>query len=395
MNPEVNYFGRVDFRADHRQFGIKQADRLFHMYAIGKTGTGKSTLLECLIRQDIECGRGLALIDPHGDLVDRVASSVPAEHKDRVRYLNAADPEQPFGYNPLKRVSKNAIPLAASGLLEAFKKHWADSWGVRMEHVFRNAIYALLEIGDATLPGVLLLLSDKKYRAQVVSRIENEVVKAFWENEFDQYSQRYRADAIAPIQNKIGALLADPMMKRILTEPDRMLHFRRLMDRQEILLVNLARGKIGEDSAVLLGSLIVTTIGLAAFGRADVPEAQRVPFFLYMDEFQNFTTLSIATMISELRKYRVGLILANQHLSQVQDDIRDAILGNVGTLVAFRLGPYDASTIAREFVQRFDPQDLMRLANHHIYVRLMIDGEPARPFSALTLLPGVAQAAAS
>lgn len=384
---EINYFARVEFRADRRPFGIRQPDRLFHMYAIGKTGTGKTTFLETLIRQDITAGRGLALIDPHGDLVERLAVFVPESRKEDLRYLNVADPGQPFGYNPLKRVHKAAIPLAASGLMEAFKKHWTDSWGVRMEHVLRNAIYALLELGDASLSDILRLLVDRQFRKTVIAKITNDQVKQFWSLEFDQYSFRYRADSIAPIQNKVGALLADPLMRRILTEPKRMLHLRRIMDRQEILLVNLARGRIGEDTSSLLGSLLVTTIGLAAFSRADIPEAERQNFFLYLDEFQNFTTLSVATMISELRKYHVGLILANQHLSQLENDVRDAVLGNVGTLISFRVGPLDATLLSREFIERFEPIDLMNLANHHIYLRLMIDGTPSQPFSAKTLLP--------
>jgi hypothetical protein len=383
----ISYFGRVDFRADERVFGIKQPDRLFHMYTIGKTGTGKSTLLETLLRQDIIAGRGAALIDPHGDLIERVAATIPEDRLASLRYLNAPDATQPFGYNPLKRVRKDAIALAASGLMEAFKKHWTDAWGVRMEHVLRNALYALLEFGDASLPDVLRLLADKGYRKTVAAKLTNVQVKEFWEREFEQYSFRYRADAIAPLQNKVGALLADPLMRRILTKPDRMLHFRKIMDERGILLVNLARGRIGEDSAALLGSMLVTTIGLAAFSRADVAEATRPDFFLYLDEFQNFTTLSIATMISELRKYRVGLVLANQHLSQLQDDVRDAVLGNVGTLVAFRVGPQDATLLSHEFADRFEPIDLMNLANHHIYLRLMIDGAPSKPFSARTILP--------
>ncbi|MDE2166092.1 MAG: type IV secretion system DNA-binding domain-containing protein [Alphaproteobacteria bacterium] len=387
MDGPISYFGRVDFRNDRRRFGIKQPDRLFHMYAVGKTGTGKTTLLETLIRQDIAAGRGAALIDPHGDLAERLAAFVPANRHEDLRYLNAPDPVQPFGYNPLKRVHRSAIPLAASGLLEAFKKHWTDAWGVRMEHVLRNAIYALLELGDASLPDILRLLSDKEFRKATIGKIANPQVKEFWSTEFDQYSFRYRADSIAPIQNKVGALLADPLMRRILTQPERMLHFRRIMDRREILLVNLARGQIGEDTSSLLGSILTTTIGLAAFSRADVPEAKRPDFFLYLDEFQNFTTLSVATMISELRKYHVGLVLANQHISQLKNEVRDAVLGNVGTLIAFRVGPHDAFLLAREFTDRFEPIDLMNLPNHHIYLRLMIDGAPSKPFSAATVLP--------
>jgi hypothetical protein len=384
-NSAISYFARIDFRNDRRLFGIKQADRLFHLYAIGKTGTGKSTLLETLIRQDIEAGRGVTLIDPHGDLVKRVAAAVPESRRSDLHYLNTTDPGQPFGYNPLKRVHPDKTALAASGLLEAFKKHWHDAWGVRMEHVLRNALFALLEVGDATLPDILRLLIDAPFRRTVTAKLTNVQVKEFWSREYDRYSFRYRADAIAPIQNKVGALLADPLLRRILTEPKRMLHFRRLMDRRQILLVNLSRGVIGEDSAALLGSLLVTTIGLAAFSRADVPEEARPDFFLYMDEFQNFTTKSVATMVSELRKYHVGLIVANQHLSQLDEEVRDSLLGNVGTIISFRVGPQDAALLGREFVARFEPIDFMNLANHHIYLRLMIDGAPSMPFSAATV----------
>lgn len=387
VEADISYFARQNFRHHCGVVGMWQPDRLLHAYAIGKTGTGKSTLLETMIRQDVVAGRGLCLIDPHGDLVERVAASIPPKRSADLRYLDVPDPGQPFGYNPLHRVGAQFIPLAASGLLEAFKMHWSDAWGVRMEHVLRNAVYALLEAGEATLPDILRLLRYKPYRRSIVTRTTNPQVRDFWKVEFEQYSYRYRADAVAPIQNKVGALLADPGLRRIFTEPLQPLRFRQVMDEHGILLVNLARGRIGEDTAALLGSLLVTTIGLAAFSRADVAEERRSPFFLYLDEFQNFTTLSVATMISELRKYRVGLVLSNQHLSQLVDEVRDAVLGNVGTLISFRVGPQDANLLAREFAERFSPIDLMNLPNHHIYLRLMIDGAPSKPFSATTLLP--------
>jgi len=250
----------------------------------------------------------------------------------------------------------------------------------------RNTLYALIEYGEATLADVNRLLTEKAFRRTVLAKVSNPAVRDFWKKEFGEYSFRYRADAIAPIQNKVGALLADPLLRRILTEPAQPLRFRPIMDRREILLVNLARGRIGEDSASLLGSLLVTTIGLAGFSRADVPEAERPDFFLYLDEFQNFTTLGVATMISELRKYRVALMLANQHVSQMKDEIRDAVLGNAGSLIAFRAGPADAALLSREFAERFTPLDLLNLPNHHIYLRLMIDGAPSTPFSASTVL---------
>jgi hypothetical protein len=388
----VTYIGRSDHRSCRILFGLRSPDRLFHVYTIGKTGTGKSTLLETLIGQDIAARHGLCLIDPHGDLVERVVAAMPADRITDLHYLNVPDIAQSFGYNPLRKVHSSLIPLAASGIMEAFKKHWEDAWGVRMEHILRNAVYALLENDGATLPDILRLLRDKPYRRQIVSRLRNEQVKDFWRLEFEQYSFRYRADAIAPIQNKVGALLADPRLRRLFVEPLRPLRFRRLMDNKQILLVNLARGQVGEDTAALLGSLLVTTIGLAAFSRSNIPEDERAPFFLYLDEFQNFTTGSVATMISELRKYKVGLVLANQHLGQLTEEVRDAVLGNVGTLISFRVGPNDASLLAKEFGERFTPLDMMNLPNHHIYLRLMIDGAPSKPFSATAILPSEVQA---
>jgi len=390
---DISYFAEIDYRNEGSKFGIKQDDRLSHFYVIGKTGTGKTTLLETLARGDIDAGRGFALIDPHGDLAERVAAYAREVRPDDLRYLDVPDPDQPYGYNPMRRVPLDKVPLAVSGLMEALKKHWSDAWGVRMEHVLRNALFALLEHGHAKLGDVLRMLNDEKYRKSIAAELQNEPVKEFWEKEFEKYSFRYRADAIAPIQNKIGAFLADPTLRRLLTEPKEMLRFRRLMDEGRLVVVNLARGKIGDDSAALLGSLLVTTIGLAAFSRADTVEKKRRPFFLYMDEFQTFTTLSIAGMISELRKYKVGLVLANQHLHQLERDIRYAVLGNAGTLVSFRTGPDDAIILGREFAPRFEMLDIMNLANRHIYLVLMIDGAPSQPFSAKTLHPADLQKA--
>jgi energy-coupling factor transporter ATP-binding protein EcfA2 len=384
---DISLFARTNARASFRTFGLKQADRLFHLYAIGKTGSGKSTLLETLALQDIRAGRGCAVIDPHGDLVARLAASVPPERTRDFVYLNAPAMGQPYGYNPLRRIRTDKIPLAASGLMEAFKKLWDEAWGVRMEHILRNALYALLEQEEARLPDLLRLISDSAFRRQVVGTLQNEQVKKFWLAEFPKYNPRYRQESIAPIQNKVGAFLADPRLYRILVEPEIDLRFRKIMDEGKVLLVNLSKGELGEDSSTLLGSLLVTTLSLAAFSRAETQEAVRKPFFIYIDEFQSFTTLSVAGMISELRKFEVGLILANQHLQQLEREVRSAVLGNVGTLVTFRLGPEDAHLLAKELRPTFTELDIMSLGNHDIYLRLMIDGRPSPPFSATTLHP--------
>ncbi|MEI9933216.1 MAG: type IV secretion system DNA-binding domain-containing protein [Rhizomicrobium sp.] len=380
----MSYFARTNHRNANVPFGIRQTDRLSHMYLIGKTGVGKSTLLETLARQDLEAGRGFALLDPHGDLVERIVNDATADERGRIVYLNAPDGAQPFGYNPLRRVRDDKIPLAVSGFLETLKKLWPDAWGVRMEHVLRNTLYALLEQDDARLPDILRLYADERYRKGITARIRNETVRHFWQYEFENFHYRQKADSVAPIQNKVGALLADPTLYRILVEPRIDIRVRSLMDEGGVLLVNLSKGQLGEDSAHILGGFLVSTLGLAAFSRADNPPETRRPFFLYLDEFQNFTTLMLANMMSELRKFGVGLVLAHQYMHQLELDIRHAVLGNAGTLIAFRVGAEDAPIMAKELQPTFDIQDLINLPNRSIYLKLMIDGTPSRPFSAIS-----------
>lgn len=380
-------FARVDFRNDDRVFGIRDEDRFLHVYIIGKTGTGKSTLIETMALQDVERGNGFALIDPHGDLVARVAARISASHRDRVIYLDATDPIQPYGYNPLRHVSEDRIALAASGMMDVFKKMWPDAWGVRMEHILRNVLMALLEQPDATLHDVLRIFSDSTFRKGIAKSLRNETVRTFLLKEFERFSFGYRADGTAPIQNKVGAFLADPLLNRILTAPKVDLHIRRIMDEGKVLLVNLAKGHIGEDSSSLLGGLLVTTIGLAAFSRADTPQSERKNFFVYIDEFQSFTTVALANMLSELRKYRVGFTVAHQYLNQLDPEVRHAVLGNAGSIISFRVGVEDAPYLVREFHNRFSEIDLLQLPNYRIYLKLMIDGTPSAPFSAITLGP--------
>lgn len=385
-NNRVTYFARTLYRHIRDLFGIRRSDRLFHTYVIGKTGAGKSNLLQSLILQDIQNGEGLTVIDPHGDLADAIAASIPEHRRDDLVYFNVPDPNQPYGYNPLKHVAPEHRSLAASGILEALHKLWGEkAWGQRLEYILRNAILAMLDQPSADLTDLLRLLRDDDYRKEVVENIQNEPVKDFWVHEYPKYAARYRAEAIAPIQSKIAAFLADPTLRRVLTGPEKPLHLRRIMDDGKILLINLAKGRLGEDSASMLGALLVTTIGLAGYSRADIEPTARRHHWVYMDEFQNFTTLSIANMLSELRKYNLGLIMAHQYLTQLQPDVRDAVIGNAGTLIAFRLGGRDAPIIAREFLPNFSTQDLVNLPNYHIYLKLMIDGAPSKPFSAITV----------
>lgn len=388
MSNRLTFIGRTNFRHQNQLFGITAADRRFHIYLIGQTGTGKSTLLETLIRQDAVRNEGLALLDPHGDLIERILPRLPAHRRTDLVYLDAPDPRQRFGVNPLGGVPPAKRPLAASALLEVMKKLWSDSWGPRLEHIARNAFLALLDQPQATLADVLRILSDDDYRRDAMRFVRSQPVRAFWLKEYENYPAKFRLEAIAPIQNKVGAFLANPLLHRILTGADEMLDLRALMDDGKILLVNLSKGQIGEDTATLLGALVVTTLGIAAMSRSDVPPGARRDFYVYLDEFHAFTTLSLAGMLSELRKYGVSLTLAHQYLAQLDPMVREAVLGNVGTIVSFRVGPSDAELLAEEFAPTFSALDLMNLPNRHIYLKLMLDGAPTAPFSATTLRLG-------
>lgn len=379
------YIGRTTFRREGRLFGIREPDRFSHLYLIGRTGTGKSTLLESMAAQDLALGHGLALLDPHGDLVEGLLHQVPPERRKDLLYLDAADPRATWTFNPLAGIPEEKRPLAAAGLVEAFRKLWHEDWGPRLEHLLRNALLTLLELPGATLADIPELLTDNDFRKAAVRRLTNPEVASFWRREYERYSPAFRAVVIAPLQNKVGAFLSDPILYRILSAETSSFYPREIMDQGKILLVNLSKGRMGEGPAALLGSLLVSSLSLAGLSRAELPEDERQPFFVYLDEFQVFSTLSLTTMLAELRKYRVGLTLAHQYLGQLDRELRDAVLGNVGTLIAFRTGAQDAPVIARELAPKIEPEDLIALPNRHIYLRLLIDGEPSRPFSAETV----------
>ena len=392
---EITVFAKTNFRNRPAAFGIRRADRRAHLYLLGKTGAGKSTLLETFMLDDARKGRGFALLDPHGDLVKRIKSCIPESRKDDVIDFDVADAGQPYGFNPLAHVPAGKRPLAASGLIQVFKHLWMDSWGPRLEYILRNCLLSLLDYPQAALPDILRLLSDKDFRRKVIPFVENEQIRDFWTKEFERYSERLRAEAVSPIQNKVGAFLSHPQLKKILTNPEKPLSLRKAMDEGKILLVNLAKGSLGEDTANLLGSLLISRFDLAALSRADTPEEERGDYTLYLDEFHNFTTQSLVLMLSELRKYRLSLVLAHQYLTQLEPSIKDAILGNVGTIIIFRIGAGDAEVFAQEFAPQFSVTDFTNLPNYHVYLKMMIDGKISQAFSAVTLPPATLSAKSS
>jgi hypothetical protein len=387
-NP-ITPFAVTDYRDIRKRFGIKEKNRRGHMYIIGKTGTGKSTLIENMVISDIKQGKGVALIDPHGDLTENVLNFIPKRRVADVIYFNPADIDYPIPFNTLERTHPDQRFLVASGLLSVFKKIWHDFWGPRLEHILRHAILTLLEYPESTLLDIPRLLTDKEFRGAVLERVTHQQVRDFWHFEFEKYSAWLRSEAISPILNKIGQFLVSIPLRNIVGQRRNAFDLRKVMDEGKILIVNLTKGKIGEDNCSLLGAMMVTKIKLAALSRADLDEKKRRPFYLYVDEIHNFVTFSFADILSESRKYGLNLVLAHQYIEQLDEEIRAAILGNVGTVISFRVGAEDAKCLAREFHPVFDETDLINLPNYHIYLKLMIDGVTSKPFSAITLLPPV------
>lgn len=385
MRASLIRLGKIAWRRDERVFGIHQGDRLAHMYVLGKTGAGKSSFLEFAIRQDLQQGHGFALFDPHGDLVDRVHAWAGERGRKDVLYLNVPDPTQPFGFNPLQNVPPLRRSLAASGLIEALRKMFSEAWGVRMEHFLRHALLLLLDQPSATIADIPRLFTESEFRKAAIAHAIQPQVRRFWMVEFPSYPIRMRMEAVAPVMNKIGAFLSDPFLHRILALPESTFDLRKIMDEGQVLLVNLSKGRIGEGPAAIFGALLMASIGLAGLSRSEMPESTRRPFFVYGDEFQTYTTLAVANMLAELRKYGVGLTLANQYLDQVEPEVLSAIMGNVGTLVAFRVGAPDAQALVKEFTPEFDAGDLISLPNRQFCIRMLVHGEYVRPFSGRTV----------
>ncbi|OHA84296.1 MAG: hypothetical protein A2408_00785 [Candidatus Yonathbacteria bacterium RIFOXYC1_FULL_52_10] len=387
---KVTYFGETDARNKRVPFGIKAKDRTRHMYVIGKTGMGKSTLLENMAVQDIKNGEGVAFIDPHGKTADLFLDYIPKERLNDVVYFAPFDTDHPMSFNIMEDVGYDKRHLVVSGLMSAFKKIWVDAWSARMEYILSNVLLALLEYPGSTLLGINRMLTDKAYRKKVVDNIKDPSVRSFWIDEFAKYTDRYTQEATPAIQNKVGQFTANPLIRNIVGQPKSSFDIRQMMDDRKILIINLSKGLVGEGNANLLGSMLITKIYLAAMSRADVPEAvmKTLPnFYLCVDEFQSFANESFADILSEARKYKLNLTMAHQYIEQMSEEVRAAVFGNVGTMVVFRVGAFDAEILEKEFAPVFTAEDLVNLGVYQIYLKLMIDGVSSHPFSATTLGP--------
>ena len=390
-NPErVTYFAATDARGKYVPFGIKAKDRDRHMYIIGKTGMGKSTVLENMAIQDIRNGEGFAFIDPHGETANKFLDYIPEHRLKDVVYFAPFDMENPIAFNVMEDVGYDRRHLVVSGLMATFKKIWEDAWSARMEYILTNTLLALLEYPDATLLGVNRMYTDKLYRQKVVENVKDPVVKDFWTKEFANYGDRYTQEATPAIQNKVGQFTGNPLIRNIIGQSKSSFDIRTMMDEKKILIINLSKGLIGETNMRLLGSMLTTRIFLAAMSRANLhgPALAKLPnFYFYVDEFQNFANETFAEILSEARKYKLNLVIAHQYIEQMEEEVRDAVFGNVGTTVAFRVGPFDAEVLETVFLPQFTKEDLVNLDRRQIYLSLMIDGVGSQPFSAVTIPP--------
>jgi len=391
---DVTVLGEAVFRGERHRFGIQPIDRGRHAYIIGKTGMGKSTILENMVFSDIHAGKGVAVIDPHGDLIDAILKFIPKSRSNDVVLFDPSDKEFPLSFNVLDCPDPSQRDLVASGLMSVFMKMWPDSFSGRMEHILRNTLLALLEAEGSSMLGIMRMYADDSYRAKVVSTVTDPMVKSFWNDEYAVWTEKYRTEAVAAIQNKVGQLLSTPLIRNIVGQVQSRLDIRHSMDTGKIILVNLSKGKLGEDASAFLGSMLVTKFQIDAMSRADIPEEERKDFYLYVDEFQNFATESFATILSEARKYRLNLTMANQYVAQllIGDNgtkLRDAVFGNVGSLFSFQVGSDDAEVLSLQFEEAVTPKDILSLPKYHAYMRLMIDGIPSKPFSVSTLPPPV------
>lgn len=386
----VTYFAETDARNKKVRFGIKAKDRLKHVYVIGKTGMGKSTLLENMAIQDMQNGNGLAVIDPHGSMAEKLLDYVPEDRVKDVLYFAPFDMEYPISFNVMEDIGPDKRHLVANGLMSTFEKIWVDAWSARMAYILNNTLLALLEYPESTLLGVNRMLSDKEYRKKVVENVKDPSVKSFWIEEFGKYTEKFAAEATPAIQNKVGQFTSNPLVRNLIGQSKSSFNIRKFMDEKKILIINLSKGKVGEGNANLIGSMLITKIYLAAMSRADVSESElaKLPnFYLYVDEFQSFANKSFADILSEARKYKLNLTIAHQYIEQMEEEVRNAVFGNVGTMISFRVGAFDAEVLEKEFAPTFTAEDLVNLGFAQIYLKLMIDGVSSKPFSAVTMAP--------
>lgn len=376
--------GKTDFRNQQTPFFIKDADRLRHLYAIGKTGVGKSTLLTNMAISDIQKGKGCCVLDPHGDVVTTLLHYVPKERIQEVLYLNLADRSTIIPYNPLYNVPPEQHHITAASLISSFKKIWADSWGPRLEYILTQTILSLLWYPKATLLQVQLMLTDKLFREEVLLYVKDMQLRLFWYNEYDKYPLTLRMEAISPILNKMGVFAANPVLRTMMGQ-QQSINLSEIMDSGKILLCNLSKGAAGEDISSLTGSLLLGAIQQAALKRSSLPEEQRRPFYCYVDECGSFLTTAICGILSEARKYGLSLFLAHQYLDQLPEQIRSAIFGNCGTMIVFQAGNSDAATLAKELYPVFSDTDIIHLPKHAFYIKLMIDGQASKAFSAISV----------
>ncbi len=384
---EITPIGTTNFRNTNQPFGIKDEDRLNHIYVIGKTGTGKSTLLLNMAISDIERGNGLCLIDPHGDIAEKLLGYIPQERINDVIYFDPADEHYAIGFNPLADIPNGQIHLVVAGLLATFKKIWIDSWGPRLEYILRFSLLTLCCYPNATLLDIQPLLTNFYFRKKILSYCTDQYLLSFWYNEFDKYPPQLKAEAISPILNKTGLFVAIAQLRNVIGQTNVSFRIAEVMDQKKILICNLSKGKLGEDATTLLGSMLVNAIQLAALGRAAQDERKRTPFYLYVDEMHSFVSLSFADILAETRKYKLSLFLAHQYIEQVHEKIRYAIFGNVGTMIIFRVGAEDAKHLAQEVHPIFSEDDLINLPKYMMYIKLMIDGTTSKPFSAISISP--------
>ena len=382
---QINFFAKTLFKNKENIFGIKDPDRLRHIWTVGKTGTGKSTMIANMMIDDLKKGRGVGVIDPHGDLCEDILDYIPKSRINDTVYFNPADREHPIVVNPLEVTNREEAELVVSGLMSIFTKVWSNVWSARMEYILRNSFLTLADIPNSTLADVLKILANQSYRNKIVARITDPALVHFWKEEFDQMPPALQKEAIAPIQNKVGQFVTSPMIRRIIGSPKSTVSLDEVMNNRKIFIANLSQGKLGEDNAALLGAMLITKFQLSSMHRVDVAKEQRVPFYLYVDEFQNFATDSFIKILSEARKFGLALTLANQYMAQIPEHVQKAILGNAGTLISFSVGAEDAQVIYKEFAEVFEHNDLINLQNFQIALKLMIDGHTSRPFLATTL----------